>query len=115
MRPLVLFVDDNKTLTINASELLGELGFEVSAYSDAGEALEQADSLRSVACAVIDWELKRLSGQEFYERLTDKIGKVPVIFISGYEPERLLPDSATFLKKPFRISDLAEKIRSLIR
>ena len=96
------------------AESLTNCGFEVTAISDGGEALEQITNADPTVL-VLDINLPGRRGDELAAEARRRLGReVPVLFITGnndFDP----PDWAGigFLRKPFELEDLNRKVREL--
>lgn len=60
-----------------------------------------------------------VSGAEVYRHIRVRFPTLPVIFTSGYAPDQVVEEMsddphATFLSQPFTLSDLAEKVGSML-
>ncbi len=116
----IMVVEDDSTVRRSISQFLNRYGYATTLYSDPQNALE--DLLGGVLrpdLLISDIVMPHMSGIELRRRLVSAGIKLPTLFITGYSPdqhEKL--DDALFadhyLKKPFRPSELAEKIRSIL-
>jgi len=119
-RPQILFVDDEQTIVLGASELLPLFDIDVHAFTSPVEALQcvKDNTIPLITGAVLDFEMPQLPGLELYKQLNTYIPHLPVIFISGYPPENYsgyTPSATTtFLKKPFHFELLAKTIKQLL-
>jgi CheY-like chemotaxis protein len=85
------------------------------------EALERVDSAPSlrVDLLLIDLVMPKMSGPELAERLTARMGDVPILFMSGYTSEEVLNRGifirdARFISKPFSLDQLLACVRETI-
>ena len=115
----VLLVEDEEILRTLAARVLREEGYEVLEASTGAEALALAsDPARPLGLVITDLAMPRMGGRELRERLLDVSPDLPVLFISGYNTEDavlrdLLAGGDAFLQKPFRPSELADRVREL--
>jgi CheY-like chemotaxis protein len=124
----ILVVDDNKALREILVENLRSV-FSGAEFMEASTGYEAKTKLNELTEAewpdivVTDYEMPGMNGLELTQEIRDELipalSKTPVVVISG------IMDSATleanvrrldgfFLKKPFRIADLAAIIRKLL-
>jgi CheY-like chemotaxis protein len=107
----ILVIDDDADVRLVLVELLQSLGYRLIEAADgiAGLAgLEQQPDL-----AIVDCELAGQNGIEIATRLLDRRPGLPIIFATGYSEARSSDprlSAAPFLRKPFRIADLAKTV-----
>jgi len=117
----VLVVDDEAMILELATEALRRMGFVVSAAADGHQALQiLAQDPMSIDVVLLDMTMPRMSGKETFYELRKLRPQLPIILSSGYsdiEKTSLLTEGVfvDFLQKPYRISDLIDKIRSACR
>jgi CheY-like chemotaxis protein len=116
----ILVVDDEETVRVLARKALQVLGFTVLTANDGREGVqafrEHGDHLRAV---LLDLTMPHMRGdeacREFHKIRTD----IPIILSSGYNENEVeasfagLP-LAGFIQKPYSMSDLREKLRSIL-
>ena len=117
--PQILFIDDEPTIVEAAQKLLSQEGFEVFTFRSPAEVLPAIEEKKfQLSCLVVDWELPETTGGKLVEDLSQQLGKIPVVFISGYDLSPSLIESCehpvALMKKPFRFSHLAQIINMLI-
>jgi CheY-like chemotaxis protein len=65
---------------------------------------------------IVDLAMPNMHGDEFAARARELIPDVPTLFVTGYaEPGRAKARIDQILKKPFRMAQLAEKLRHILR
>jgi PAS domain S-box-containing protein len=81
----ILYVDDEEPLVFLTSQVLRRLGYEVTGFVDAEEALEAftAEPHR-FDVAISDLSMPRLSGRDLAQRLLQIRPDIPVVLVSGY-------------------------------
>jgi len=112
---LILVVDDDIDVRLVLVELLQSLGYQVIEASDGAAAL--AAMARNPDLAIVDCELAGEHGTEVAGRLLDGRPEMPIIFATGYsEPRAIDPrlTAAPFLRKPFRIAELAHTVTTAL-
>jgi len=108
--PHILVVDDNDDLLQTIRSFLELEDFVVSICSDGLEAIELFRSKRAgFDLVILDLVMPEISGQEAASRIRKLLPDLPILFISGYIPER---DQAAgmgrehLLRKPFTRKEL---------
>ncbi len=116
----ILFVDDEAILTVLMERLLGSLGYQVTAYTDPLEALENFRNYPETYDLVItDMTMPKMTGDILARELMTVRPDIPVMICTGFS-ERINEDQAknigvrAMLKKPFEIKNMAEQIRRVI-
>lgn len=86
----VLFVDDYRAYARAGEEYLESVDDDISVLPEtcAASALERLDD-ESVDCVVCDYQMPEMSGDEFVESAREAHPGLPVIVLTGHEPERL--------------------------
>ncbi|MEM7260825.1 MAG: response regulator [Planctomycetota bacterium] len=115
---LLLAEDDDYVRKILLTALESH-GFPVEAARDGEEALLRFDrDPESFAAVVLDLDLPKRDGWSCLEAIRARHTSVPVIIISGADPEAEDPPTGVsfeFVQKPFRLSDLVDKLNFLIQ
>jgi CheY-like chemotaxis protein len=116
----VLVVDDEEIVREVIRSALEDAGYQVLLANDGIEGVETFRARASdVVAVVVDVSMPRMSGEETLRQLRAIAPAVPVLLTSGYTEqaarERLAADVAAFIQKPFRSSDLVEKIGRLLQ
>ena len=113
----VLLVDDHDGARRAVAELLAAAGYEVeqaASPEDATASYRQGDTYDIVVTDVV---MPSMSGPELAEWLQLAKPGVPVLFISGYVDDRVLPyrlERSQFLQKPFSFDEFQAKLRDLV-
>lgn len=116
----VLFVDDDEYLRKIFKKQLSSLGYNVIEASNGEEAAEVMEKTESnIDIIVTDVLMPKMNGAEFSNYITKVSPDTPIIYASGYsedfiEENKILISHINFLKKPYTIKQLAEKIRNLL-
>jgi len=105
LQPVVYVVDDEPDVRAYLTALLKAQNYRVVTWASAEELLEQ-ETLEGPGCLILDVFLPGLSGLDVQERLSDKFGHLPIIFISGQgnipmSVQAMKAGAADFLPKPF--------------
>ena len=112
----VLLVDDDETVLSVGREMLETLGISVMTAVGGQEALDLFTEKREqIVCVILDLTMPNMDGKETCSRLRDIDPAIPVIISSGYsrkDVEKQFGDSGIsgFLPKPYRLSDLLDKL-----
>jgi DNA-binding NarL/FixJ family response regulator len=115
----VLIVDDDPGIRELISTLLRRAGFESCKAASPAEALRLAER-DYPSVAVVDVDLGGgASGYELCRELRDRLGNIPVIFVSGARTEPydrvggLLIGADDYIVKPFEPDELIARIRQI--
>ena len=117
----VLVVDDEKFIRDIASEMLGELGYNVVTCNDGVEAVEYYRTHpHCVDLAIIDMIMPRMRGAECVEELRKINPKLKVIIATGYslasDTQRTIAQGiAGFIQKPFDDQELAALVSGVLK
>ena len=111
----LLLVEDEPSLRVGTARILSANGYDVLAAADGVEALDMFDEMQGEFDLVItDVVMPRMRGDELAERLAEKAGAPPVLFLSGYDPEEHVPLRGRLLPKPVPEEVLMRTIREVI-
>jgi len=112
----VLVIDDDPELLSVFSEMLALLGYEVETEKDPQQALsryrEALEQGQPFDYVILDYDLPHSTGLEILAALKEMHPEARIIITTGYTAPEIvetLKDSGAwaFLKKPFRLKDLA--------
>jgi CheY-like chemotaxis protein len=120
----ILVMDDEKTITEVATEMLQHLGYRVQTVGDGGEAVtayRQALAAGDPFSAVItDLTVPAgMGGRETVRRLLEIDPRAKVIVSSGYGNDPIMADFAEYgfkgvMPKPYRLTDLSQILREIL-
>ncbi len=105
----ILAIDDEKLILKSIKKALDKIGYEVTTASDREQFLSCLKN-NSYDLVILDLHMDGLTRDEIVETCGEKMGDVKFLVISGSE----LPSEENFIQKPFRISELREKVRELL-
>lgn len=110
--PLVLVVDDEPGIVEFLRYALEDNGYRVQTARDGTDALSKFERERP-DFVLTDLMMPRLDGWELCRRLRmhDALRNLPIIGMSAVEPNGAVLDA--FLRKPFELDDLLEKLVQL--
>ena len=121
MKPYVLVVEDEDSLATLLQYNLDKEGFRVAVATDGEEALLMIDEAPP-DLVVLDWMLPKVSGVEVCRRIRARpeTRNMPIIILTarGEESDRIrgLDTGADdYIVKPFSMSELAARIRAVLR
>jgi two-component system cell cycle sensor histidine kinase/response regulator CckA len=113
----VVLVDDDEMVRLVASDYLGAQGYRVLAAASGAQALRLFDRER-VDLLVTDVIMPEMSGHDLYRAAAERQPGLPVVYMSGYDPETAaVPEagsSSAFLQKPYNLTELGELVRTLL-
>ena len=117
-KPVVYVVDDDDSLRKALTRLLHAAGYEVRAYSSAGEfALASRDNRRG--CVLLDVRMPGPSGLDLQEALAKEDEPLPVIFLTAYGDaatvvHAMKGGAVDFLTKPIKRDVLLNAVRAAL-
>lgn len=111
-QPLVLVADDHEDTRLLVRTVLEVRGYSVIEAADGEETVRTAESARP-DLILMDGSLPRLNGIDATRRIrtSDRIGRVPIVFISGHTGASFLALAREagcdeYLVKPFDLAEL---------
>lgn len=113
----ILLVEDDPVLADGIREALDRRGFKITTFNSAEQALARFPDGEGIDMLVTDIVLGRMSGWDLARRFKEGRPELAVVFTSGYskttgfDPNNL-PINASFLAKPFEISQLLQHIHA---
>ncbi len=115
----VLLVDDEELVYKSTAEILKRVGYSVMICTNGEDAVEYFERYEaSIDIIILDIIMPIMSGKEVFSVIRQKNQQIPVIFSSGYpiDSEELLNfgEKVSFIQKPFKISELADKISEFL-
>jgi DNA-binding NtrC family response regulator len=118
----VLLIEDDEFVGALLGEMLQRLGYSVVTVGGGREALAILRR-KSKPCHVVvsDLVLSDIEGHQVAQQIRELQPETKILLISGYGASDLmqgyetLPNGIAFLQKPFRASQLATKLRELLR
>jgi FixJ family two-component response regulator len=112
----VFVVDDDESVRDSLRLMLESCGYPVSAFGSAEDFLDSGFE-ENPFCLILDIRLPGMSGFNLQEHLLKSQNKIPVIFITGHDHDRMEEEAMrmgaiAYLRKPFDEQGLLEAIRS---
>ena len=117
----VLIVDDEEMVREVAADMLSELGYDVAARHDGADALAYyREHWREIDLVILDMVMPEMNGLDTFVSMRGINPHIKAILSSGYgvnaQVQEALDEGAlAFVQKPFRASDLAEKVAQALR
>ena len=117
----VAVVDDENDIVTTLQSILSNLGYRVSAYTDAQVALEEITSNPGHFDLIItDYSMPQLTGLEIARHLRDAGIEIPVILTSGYMSKEIEFTAKKifaleFIAKPINTYHLAEVMHNILK
>ncbi len=115
----VLLVDDQDMIWDVIIDLLQDLGYTVILAADGAEAVEiYSENQKEIDLVLLDMVMPEMDGRTAFFRLQELDPEVKVLLHSAYVSEDDIRDvlaagAVGFLQKPYRIAELARKIRGI--
>jgi CheY-like chemotaxis protein len=116
-RPVVLIVEDESLIRVNAIAMVEEAGFEAIAASDADEAIRILESRDDIRAVFTDVQMPgSMDGIRLARVVRSRWPPVALIVTSGQTdvPETDLPTGGRFLSKPYAPAQIETALRQLI-
>ncbi|WP_151637853.1 hybrid sensor histidine kinase/response regulator [Noviherbaspirillum aerium] len=113
----VLVVDDEQDVMDLAAALFRSIGYEVYTANNAKAALEILHRSKDISVLFSDVMMPGMNGIELAEHVRDLRPDIKILLASGYplpalKTQNKAIDDFVFLNKPYRLSDLAKKLRA---
>ncbi len=116
----ILIVEDEKDIRKVLKENLTKLGYNIKEAENGLEALQILEENNfNFDLIISDLIMPEMDGYDFYKELQKRKPDIKFLFISGYTDDTLDEigiklNKINFLKKPFNISELSNKIQQLL-
>ena len=114
--PLVLVVDDEFLVRLNALSLLEEAGFGVLEAGSADEAIAVLERRKDIRIVFTDINMPgSMDGLRLAHAIRDRWPPIDIVLTSGRMRVRDedMPERGVFLGKPYEPGELVEMVRSL--
>jgi len=116
----VLLVEDEDMVRKVVRRTLTGQGYKVVEASNGKEALALAlEDPSRISVVLTDVMMPQMGGPELARQLWAKFPDLKIMFLSGYAPDTMSPDSAVppgaiLIEKPFAIEKLVTKVREVL-
>ena len=119
MAEKIMVVDDEKEIRDLLSIYLVEDGYDVIAAASGEEAIDLAQSEEPLVI-LMDVKMPGIDGVETCKRLkgAERTKSIPVIMVTAYQDrdvEAYLDGADDFVNKPFDITEITFRVRSMLR
>ena len=114
--PLVLVVEDELLVRMNALSLLEEAGFGVLEAGSADEAISLLERRKDIRIVFTDINMPgSMDGLRLAHAIRNRWPPIELILTSGLMRVRYedMPERGLFLRKPYKPSELVQLVRSL--
>jgi CheY-like chemotaxis protein len=115
-RPVVLIVEDELLLRMNAVDIVGAAGYEVVAAANADEAIEILETRRDVTVVFTDIQMPgSMDGLKLARAVRGRWPPIKIVATSGHAEVREtdLPEGGRFVPKPYDSKQVAGVLREL--
>lgn len=115
-----LVIDDELAVCETTAKLLEVLGYRVTSTTDAVAAVSLfCEAPERFRVAIVDMTMPDLTGEEVLTQLRSRQPDLPVVVISGYSEDEVMPSGGrsirtAFLQKPFTLEMLRGRIRHVV-
>ena len=117
-RPVVLVVEDEILVRMDAIDAIETAGFDVIDARDADEAISILERRNDVRLIFTDIQMPgSMDGLKLAHFVRDRWPPIKIIATSGHAKitERDLPEGSRFLPKPYAVAQIASAIGQLVR
>jgi CheY-like chemotaxis protein len=114
----VLVVDDHEDVREVATAQLEALGYQVVQAASGKVALDLLGSGNGIDLLMVDYAMPEMSGVDLARAVQRKCPEMPVLIVTGYADTALVHGQiplARIMKKPYRMTELAEAVENLLR
>jgi two-component system, cell cycle sensor histidine kinase and response regulator CckA len=111
----ILIAEDQESIRVLIKAFLEQRGYTVLAAEDGLEAISLLnDYPQTIDLLVTDVLLPGIDGGGVVKRSLERRPTIQVLYVTGFGEEAIPDGSAPFLLKPFRLEELAQKIRAML-
>ena len=118
-QPVVLLVEDDGLLLMEASDTLAEAGFIVLEAPHADKALTLLEGRDDVGVLMTDVDMPQgsMDGFALARLVARRWPEIPVLVVSGmgFPGPDDMPEGARFISKPYQPSALVRTLRAVVR
>ena len=116
---IVLVAEDEDAVRKLIRHLLEGKGYKVLEARHGGEALAMCKNYQQIDLLLTDVMMPKMGGRELAERAKPFQPEMKVVFMSGYTDDSLIAEGikvrgTSFLQKPFKSSELLNKVREVL-
>ena len=110
----VLLVDDDDLVRASTADMLNDLGFDVTESPSGEDAAGRLRTADPYTLLITDYMMPGMTGAEVAELAARLRPGMPVLVITGYADPDGLPPHLVRMTKPFRMSELANKVAEML-
>ena len=114
--PVVLIVEDELLLRLDAADVIRSAGFEVVEAANADDAIEILEARRDITLVFTDIQMPgSMDGLKLAQAVRGRWPPIKIVATSGLVDvgEKDLPEGGRFLRKPYGPGELACVLREL--
>lgn len=115
----IMLIDDDYLVRMVLRDILDDLGYEVSCFSNGLEAIEYyKKNIDNVSLVVSDMMMPEMNGKEVFLKLKELNPLVKFIILSGYSSENnedIMDSLVAYLKKPLLVHELEEILEKSLK
>jgi CheY-like chemotaxis protein len=115
-RPVVLIVEDELLLRMNAVDMIEAAGFEVVEAANADEAIEILEARRDIGVVFTDIQMPgSMDGLKLVRAVRGRWPPIKIVATSGHVgvAQTDLPEGGRFLPKPYSPGQIMDVLREL--
>jgi CheY-like chemotaxis protein len=115
-RPVVLIVEDEFLLRMDAVDMIAAAGFEVVEAGNADKAIEILEARRDITVVFTDIQMPgSMDGLKLARAVRGRWPPIKIVTTSDYVgvAETDLPEGGRFLPKPYRPAEVADVLREV--
>ncbi len=115
-RPVVLIVEDDFLTRMNTAHMIEEAGFDVVEAANADDAIQVLEARLDITVVFTDVQMPgSMDGLKLAAFIRGRWPPLKIVATSGYVDvrERLLPEGARFLPKPYSPDQIVRTLREL--
>jgi len=112
VRTVVLVVEDEALIRLNACDMLGDMGFEVVDAADGIEALELLEARRDIDLIFSDCRMPRMTGPDLARAVAGRWPRLKIILTTAYQEIETPP--WPLIPKPYNARTLEYAVRRAI-
>jgi CheY-like chemotaxis protein len=117
-RPVILVVEDDFLLRMNAADIIRDAGFDVSEASNADEAIAILEARNDIAVVFTDIQMPgSMDGLKLARAVRGRWPPIKIVTTSGQciVEETDLPEGGRFLPKPYSAMEVSGLLHELTR
>jgi two-component system, response regulator PdtaR len=115
-RPVILIVEDESLLRMNAAEMIGDAGFDVVEAGDADEAIAMLEARPDIRVVFTDIQMPgSMDGLKLARFVRGRWPPIKIVATSGFVnvANDDLPEGSRFVPKPYRPEQVVATLREL--